>query len=39
MCVGVDDGQTLGSGFIDLTPVNTLCVIYFTKLVFGTVGN
>ena len=25
-CVGADDGQTLGSGFIDSTPINTKTV-------------
>ena len=27
MCVGADDGQTLVSGFIDSTPVNTPLLI------------
>ena len=34
MCVEADDGQTLGSGFIDSTPVNSTLdgVVYHCKV-------
>ena len=37
-CVGADDGQTLRSGFIDSTPVNTTLSIEMEGKPFYTVG-